>query len=279
GMCWGYSFGWQTSDGYWPAGIPLITVTPYGFWAFKNHFEITGNPNSLKICKSISQFILKDFKKLKMPNGTVCSSYSPIDSRYIINANVYRTSALLDAYQLFGNEEYRIDAEQIIDFVLSYQEPNGKWYYEAIGTRDRFVDNFHTCFVLKALFNSYVILRKERILEAVKKGYNYYRKYLIRSDNTPLHMTEKNYNKLRKYEMYDYAEGITLGCLLKDIIPGAFDLSKIMANDLINRFQLKDGHFVTRVSVLGKKNKIPYHRWPQAQLFHSLTFLLKSIKQ
>lgn len=275
GMCWGYTFGWETSDGFWPAGIPLITVTPYCFWAFKKHYELTNNVDSLDICRSISQFVLKDFKKHKMPNGTVCSSYSPIDTRYVINANAYRANVLLDAYKLFGGEEYRFEAEMNISFVLSYQEPDGKWYYEAFGKRDRFVDNFHTCFVMRALYHCYEILDNEDIINAVKRGYKYYRKHLIRADHTPIHLSEIKYHKLRKYEMYDYAEGIKLGCILDLHIPGALDLSKILAGDLIRRFQLKDGHFVTRVNICGVKNKIPYHRWPQAQLFYALTIILR----
>jgi hypothetical protein len=278
GHCWGYTFGWQTCDGFWPSGIPLITITPYAFWAFKKHWELTGSENSKEICQSISMFALKDLNKVEMPNGTICSSYSPVDYRPVVNANTYRAAVLLEAYQMFGGEEYVKEAEESIRFVLSYQEEDGKWFYEAIGDRDRFVDNFHTCFVLRNLYRAYKVNKDEELLNSIKKGYEYYRTYLFRPDNTPLHFSEMKYNKLRKYEMYDYAEGITLGCLVKESIPGSLDFSKILASDLINRFQLKDGHFVTRVSSLGNRNTIPYHRWPQAQLFESLTSLLMLLK-
>ena len=71
--------------------------------------------------------------------------------------------------------------------------------------------------------------------------------------------------------MYDYAEGITLGLLLQNEIPGALTKSKELAADLINIFQTKDGYFVTRVTSLGTKHKVPYLRWPQAQIFFALT--------
>jgi hypothetical protein len=77
--------------------------------------------------------------------------------------------------------------------------------------------------------------------------------------------------------MYDYAEGILLGCLLDAHIPGSLDFSKTLTMDLIKRFQLKDGHFVTRVTSFNNSNTIPYHRWPQAQLFNSLTEILKKL--
>ena len=74
--------------------------------------------------------------------------------------------------------------------------------------------------------------------------------------------------------MYDYAEGISLGVLLKDNIEGALEFARLLAEDLVDKFQLEDGYFVTRVSTLGTKNKIPYLRWPQAQIFYALTNLL-----
>jgi len=275
GACWGYTFGWETSVGYWQPKTPLITITPYGFWAFKKHWELTHRQASLDVCHSVAQFALNDLRQLKMPNGTICTSYSPNDERYIINANTYRAALLLEAYQLFHQEPYKTAAEENLDFVLSYQQPDGSWYYEAIGTRDRFIDNFHTCFVLRNLYKAYCLNQDAKLLAAIKKGYQFYRQHLFRPDNTPLHFARSKYIKLRKYEMYDYAEGISLGCLLKDEIEGAFEFSQILATDLIRRFQLKDGHFLTRVTTVGIKNKIPYHRWPQAQLLFALTTLLK----
>lgn len=274
GMCWGYEYAWQTTADYWPARTPMMTVTPYCFTAFKMHYEITGSKESLEVCKSVATFALKDLNKYKAPNGTWCYSYGTLDNRYIINSNGYVAALFLDAYSLFKDEIYKKEAEDIIEFILSYQEEDGKWYYEPVYKRDRFVDNFHTCFVLKALYNCYKVLKRDDILEAVRKGYKYYRENLINEDYTPKHFAIKKHNKLRKYEMYDFAEGIKLGCLLDETVEESLDLAKKLAGILIGKFQLRDGHFVTRVTSFGTKHKIPYHRWPQAQLFFSLSELL-----
>jgi len=66
--------------------------------------------------------------------------------------------------------------------------------------------------------------------------------------------------------------------LLKDEIPEAYTKAKWLANDLIKNFQTKKGYFITRVTSLGTYHKVPYLRWPQAQLFYSLTELIKSEK-
>lgn len=279
GYCWGYTFGWETPFGFWPPKTPLITISPYPFWAFKKHYTLTGNKNSLEICKSVAKFAVNDLNKSKMPNGTVCTSYSPKDTSLIINANTYRAALLLDVFLLSGKQKYRQEALESIEFVLSYQQENGAWYYEAKDQSETFIDNFHTCFVLRNLYRCYEHLGDQELLAAIKKGYKYYRDNLFREDNTPIHFTDAKYIKFRKYEMYDYAEGIKLGTLLKNDIEGSLEFSSHLAKDLVENFQLPDGHFLTRVTTFGQKQKIPYHRWPQAQLFCSLTMLYSTMKE
>jgi len=277
GYAWGYTFGWQTPSGFWQAGIPLITITPYAFWAFKKHYELTNNEESRGIALSIAEFALHDLNEIKMPNGTFSASYSPISEDIVINANTYRTAVLLDAWKLSGNKKYKEVAERNIEFVLSYQGKTGEWFYEAKGPKDNFIDNFHTCFVIRNLYYCYQVNKDENILNAIIKGYDFYLTQLFYTNSRPKHFAKAKYAKMRKYEMYDYAEGIKLGILLRDIIPEAFEKAKWLANDLIENFQTKKGYYITRVTSFGTKHKVPYLRWPQAQLFYALTNLLKEI--
>lgn len=280
GYAWGYNFGWQQSAGkFWKSGIPLITLTPYAFWAFKKHYELTGDKKSKEIAISIAEFGKNDLNKIKMNNGTYSSSYSPISFDIIINANTYRAAILLDAYQLTNDDSFRKEAEESIEFVLSYQGGSGEWYYEAKGPQDNFIDNFHTCFVLRNLYKCYLVNNDAKILLAIKKGYKFYITNLFYRNGRPKHFAKAKYLKLRKYEMYDYAEGITLGVLLKKEIPEALEKAMWLATDLIRNFQTKRGYFITRVTSLGTYHKVPYLRWPQAQLFFALTNLLKEMSE
>ena len=74
--------------------------------------------------------------------------------------------------------------------------------------------------------------------------------------------------------MYNFAEAITLGVLLRNDVPGAFALANELAGRLIQNYQLRSGHFVTRVYRGGIRHSVPYLRWPQSQLFLALTNLL-----
>lgn len=275
GLCWGYSFGWETGNGFWEKGTPMITITPYAFWAFVQHFKLTGNMSSKANAISIADFTLKDLNEKAMPNGTYSSSYSPVTEDIIINANTYRAAVLMGAYELTSNEEYLLQANRCIEFTLSYQGERGEWYYEAKPPKNNFIDNFHTCFVLRNLYKCYQVNKDPILLEAIKKGYVYYRKELFDDRGFPKHFAVAKYFKMRKYEMYDFAEGINLGCLLKDDIPGSFDFAQTLAEKLLANFQTEEGYYLTRVATFNVKHKVPYLRWPQAQLFHSLTTMLK----
>jgi len=278
GICWGYSFGWQTPYGYWKPGIPLITITPYAYWAFRKHFNITYSDSSKKTCVSIANFALKDLNEIKMPNGTWCASYSPISEDIVINANAYRAALLLDAYELSSNSIFKEAAQRNIEFVTSYQGEEGEWYYEAKPPEDNFIDNFHTCFVIKNLLAYYEIAPNEQLLDAINKGYSYYIKHLIDSKGYPIHFAKSKYLKFRKYEMYDFAEGIALGVDFKKYSPNSFSIAIDLASKLINEFQTNDGFFLTRVTSFNTKHKVPYIRWPQAQIFYALTKLLRALE-
>ena len=76
-----------------------------------------------------------------------------------------------------------------------------------------------------------------------------------------------------RFEMYDFAEAITLGTLLRDQIPESYEHAQRLADVLCRDYQLADGHFVTRVYVGGVRHTFPFLRWPQSQLFLALTNL------
>jgi hypothetical protein len=274
GIGWGYPYTWVTGRAVYPPGTPFITVTPYCFDAFLEMYDITGEKRHLDTAAAIAQFAAYDLNETVISGDEAAAGYSPIDNSRVINAGTYRAALLLKAFKLFGTREYKEKAIKNINFVLNRQQPDGSWYY---ADNELFIDHFHTCLVLKNLYKAYLILEDEKILGAVKKGFDYYRGFLFRKDHTPIHLAKVTNPKFRKIEMYDYAEGISLGPLLNPDINGALDFSLELARHLIGTFQLKKGYFVTRVTSLGTRNKVPYLRWPQAQLFYALTGLLSSL--
>jgi len=271
GIGWGYPYTWVTRRAEYPPRTPFITVTPYCFNAILSLHELTGAPRLLEAAAQSAAFAAFDLHESRGPGDEIASGYGPGDRSRIVNANAYRAALLLEASRRFGNGEYRDKALGNLRFVLNQQLPDGAWYYSA---EEPFIDHFHTCFVLKNLLRAFHVLGDARVLEAVQRGYAYYRRNLFRPDGTPRHFAKATHSKFRQTELYDYAESIALGPLLEPAIPGALSFAADLARQAIARYQLADGHFVTRVTTLHTRNTVPYLRWPQAQVFHALTTLL-----
>jgi hypothetical protein len=77
-------------------------------------------------------------------------------------------------------------------------------------------------------------------------------------------------------ELYDYAECINLGVLLKGRFPELDARLETVVADLLRRWQRRDGSFRARELHIGWDN-VPMHRWAQAQVFRSLCVLLAAL--
>jgi hypothetical protein len=276
GDCWGYPFDWENRRGLWPKNTPLITVTPYGFEANWALYKATENESYQNRARSVIDFALHDLNNTERHDGSIASSYSPLDNSLILNASAYRAFVLIAGAQTFSDEVSKELARKLVRFVINSQRDDGSWPYALEAKGDDFVDHFHTCFVLKNLAKIHELTGDAEILSAIENGYSYYENALFYNDALPRPFSVGGDRSL-KYNLYDFAEAINLGILLRDRVPRAFDRALHVAQSTVERFQLSDGHFVTSVDRFGLRNELAFIRWPQAQLFRSLASLLKTL--
>ena len=276
GYCWGYPFDWMTTRGLWTSGVPLITTTGYCFEAFLKLYDITNDQKYFDIAQSIFTFTHKDLKDTPIEDGIASASYSPIDNSQIVNANAYRLFVLVEGAKRFDNLEALKKANLNINFILKNQNKDGSWKYAINDDRDNFVDHFHTCFVLKNLYKANLILKDDRVSQAITKGFYFYKKYLFDESGSPIPFAKLSRLNIVKRELYDYAEGISLCLLMRSSYPDAKQLADHMISEVIHSYQNKNGSFFTNINVFNIRNKIPYLRWPQSQLFFALTNYLKN---
>jgi len=196
------------------------------------------------------------------------AAYSPFDRTMVVNASAYRGYLLASAARRFERADWRDAADRNMVFVLASQRPDGSWPYGR-SAGDEFVDNFHTCFVLKNLFKFWRLTEREDVLAAVSRGYAYYRQDLLDKASQPIPFAVRSRTSLHRRDLYDYAEGLNLALLLRDVEPGSREIGLRLLAGLVEHWALPDGHFVTRRLVVGR-NTVPYHRWAQAQVFHAL---------
>jgi hypothetical protein len=277
GHCWGYPFDWQNSRGLWQRNTPFITCTPYCFEAFLGLADATRVQGHLDVAASIARFVAHDLRDTPISANASAGSYSPADHTQVINASAYRAFVLFEAWRRFQVDEYWDIAQRNLMFVLDSQRDDGSWLYALDNPAEAFIDHFHTCFVLKNLQKLNQVIRSTVVVRAIQKGWGFYRRALFYADETPKGFAIEPRLQLTRVEMYNFAEAITLGALLKDSIPEAFALARRLTVRAIRDYQLPDGHFVTRAYRGGLRHTTPFLRWPQAQVFLALTNILLTL--
>lgn len=274
GPCWGYPFDWQNVNGLMPKGTPHITATPYCYEAVTKLFDVTGKDRYLEVARSIAAFAFQDLNDTPTGKDSAASSYTPHDHGKVVNASAYRAFLLFDAARRFQCDAFRTKAWKNLQFILESQQADGSWLYAMDNPAEAFIDNFHTCFVLKNLYKINVHLGDADVRQAIQRGYEWYRKALFDERDNPKSFAIAPRLQIVRLEMYNVAEAITLGVLLRNDIPGALALAETLAARLTRRYALPAGYWVTRVYLGGIKHTLPFLRWPQAQLFLALTNLL-----
>jgi hypothetical protein len=160
--------------------------------------------------------------------------------------------------------------------VLLAQSEDGSWPY-AVDGLDRFVDNFHTCFVLKNLLKVWRITGDEAVAAAITSGYAYYKRHLLDGDGQPRPFAETPRLVPYRRTLYDYAEGIALALLLDELDADAWAVGDRLTSALLSEWVVRDGHFATERLLVGW-NRVPFHRWAQAQTFHALVRRLEAAR-
>jgi len=271
--CWGYPFNWETRRGPMWKDTPLITTVPYVYEAFRQVYQIDGDPKWREIMHSIARHGVEDYHDFESsPNAASCSyNPNPGEPGGVVNASAYRAFLLTAASVDCSDASYEKIANRNLNFVLQSQNPDGSWYYSMDGERD-FVDHFHTCFVLKALAKIEAITGNPEITAAIKRGVSYYAYNLLDERGLPKPFSRRPRMTVYRRELYDYAECINVAVLLEGRFP---ELDQILSRVLkhLDEWQKPDGSFRSRQLLLGWDN-VPMHRWAQSQLFRSLSFFV-----
>ncbi len=104
-----------------------------------------------------------------------------------------------------------------------------------------------------------------------EKGDKYYGRELFDEKDDSKSFAIEPRKQIVRLEIYKINEAITLGVLLRDDIPGAFELSPKAGNSSGAGFSIRRGYFVTRIYRGGMRHKLRFLSQPQAQLFYALT--------
>lgn len=261
--CWGYNFDWPNRAFFAPAGTPNIVTTVFIAHALLDRYDLFGAEEDLMIARSACDFLFKHLASLKDSTGE-CFAYTPLDNRYVHNANMLGASLLARVGRITGESSLTTRARSATSFTMARQRPDGSWYY-GIAALDAFIDNFHTGFNLVSLLEYARDARDDDFKGNLTRGYAYWKKTFFTEDGLPKYFSTQIY----PIDIHAVAQAILTFLAFREKDSEALARAIQLADWAIANMQHRSGYFYYQMGRF-YRNRIAYIRWSQAWMFRAL---------
>lgn len=265
GSCWGYNFDWQARGGlFFPSGTPTIVATTYAAYGLFDAYEATGNTRYLSVALDSVNFVLKDLSRDYRDDGTFLFSYSVTEgNNTVYNASLLGSKLLSRAYYYNKNQSLIDIARGSVQAVMNAQEDDGSWVYGELPFQS-WKDSFHTGFNLECLADYMKFTGDESFEDGINLGFNYYIKNFFTNEGIPKYYN----NEVFPIDIHSPAQlVVTINSL--GLMNEYGDLVEKVINWTIENMQDSKGYFYYQKKKYWT-TKIPYMRWSQAWMTHSL---------
>lgn len=269
GACWGNHFDYQSRNFHIPKGVPTVVWTSligHAFLDAHRHFQ---EDIYLQVAASACEHILRDLETYADGKG-VCISYVPTQNQPVHNANTLGASLLARTYALTRNQAYLTLAEQAMYYTAQYQRTDASWYY-AERPNTRWVDNFHTAYVLDSFKYYLESTGDDRFLKNMMDGYEYWKRTFFLADGTPKYYDHKTL----PLDIQCCSQAIDTLTFFCDRDPESLSLALKVADWTIQHMQDRNGYFYYRRYSSWIVNKTPTLHWGQATMLCALAGLYK----
>jgi hypothetical protein len=268
--CWGYNFDWQSRAFFAPAGTPNVVCTAFAGQAYLDWFQRTGNEYAFEMAVSSCRFLLDRINRTRSSNG-FCFSYTPLDKSRVHNVNLLAAELLARAHSFEPNEEFRDAALGAAGFTLSMQRDDGSWPYGESAAQ-RWIDSFHTGFVLVSLDNLSRDLGGSLWGSSIERGFDFYRERFFLADCTPKYY----HDKLYPIDVHSAAQAVITFLEMDRRFAGSTAMATGAMKWAVENLQSPRGYFYYRRGRL-YTNKIPYIRWAQCWMLYALSLYLSRV--
>ncbi|GAF93623.1 unnamed protein product, partial [marine sediment metagenome] len=133
------------------------------------------------------------------------------------------------------------------------------------------IDHYHTGFVLRSLHSICEETRTPEVLEALSKGYRFYKESLFEDKTIP----KLRPDSIFPVDIHSCSEAILCMSTLSDIFPEALEYAENAFLWTRDNMQDEDGHFYYRLTNRGL-DKTPFIRWGQAWMMRALANLVSA---
>jgi len=206
GSCWGYHYPWQDPGFYAPTNTPNAIVTCFVCEAFLDAYRLTERQEYLDVVGEAIAFFMNDLTRLKDESDELCLGYMPLPmTMRVMDVSILIGSVMAQYGDLSGDGQYRDTATRLVRYVVNQQTEDGAWFYtDPPGDSHIRHDNYHTGFILDALWRYIEATGDGQWRSQYDLGLKFYAEELFNADGAPRWMSDKNY----PHDIHGAAQGI-----------------------------------------------------------------------
>jgi hypothetical protein len=270
GLCWGYQYPWQDLGFFAPTNTPNAVVSCFVCEAYLEAFRITGKVEYLQIVGKTLPFFLKDLTVLLDTSEHLCLGYMPIPmTMRVMDVSILIGAVLAQYANLTESKETLTTAKRLVAYVVDKQTAYGAWFYTD-PPEDSPVqhDNYHSGFILDALWRYMNISEDWQWLKQYEKGLQFYAEELFNVDGSPRWMSNKNY----PHDVHGSAQGlVSFSLAVRNGYSYEEVVSKIADWALTNLYHPEGRFFYQELRTYTKKFTLL--RWCNAWMFRGMAAL------
>ena len=267
GYAWGWAFDYQSRGHYLPQGRPTVVWTAFIAHSFLDAYEVLGESAYLDVARGACAFILNDLPRRQVTPRSLVISYVPGQHLEIHNANMLAASLLARVGAHTGEAELAGVARQAVQYTLDHQRADGAWTYGE-GRRWRWVDGYHTGFVLDSLYRCMQAAGDDQFRPHLVRGMDYYRRQLFEG-LLPKHTSRATY----PIDIQAVAQAIQTFAFVPPELHGDPAWARQVAGWAIGHMQDPSGCFYFRRH-RRRTDRTVFLHWGQATMLAALSLLL-----
>ena len=264
GTAWGYNFDVQTRFFAYGSETPNTIATSFAAHAFLDGVLLLPDERWMPGVRSTVRWL--EERGLAERERRAYFRYVPEEGELVHNANLLACGVLARAATVLEDAALLEPAVPALAASLEAQRADGSWPYSD-GPAGRWVDNFHTGYVLESL--AHCAAAGMAVGDAADRGFDYWERELFLADGTPKYTPAQLY----PIDAHCYATAVDTWVAVSNVRERALPLAEQTARLLVERM-LDPRGFVRFQESRFWTSAVPFVRWTTAPAFKALAGLL-----